>query len=101
MKKEYLDLIGKLLWVFKTDSFYLYEIENINGFGDFIFLLVETIIGYPAGFTSVSFALDEFFKLHSDKKVTIHNLYTNCDTLYTISEEIAIKYITDLNIKSQ
>ena len=101
MKNEYLDLIGKSLWVFKTDSFHLYEIKNVAGFGYFIFLSVETIIGRPAGFTSVSFELEEFFKLYSDKKITIHNPYVDCDTLYTISEEIAIKYITDLNIKVQ
>lgn len=101
MKKKYLDLIGKLLWVFKTNSFYLYEIKDVAGFGCFIFLSVETIIGYPAGFTSVSFELNEFFELYSDKKIIIHNPYTDCNTLYTISEEIAIKYITDLNIKVQ
>ena len=49
MKKEYLDLIGKSLWVFKTNFFHLYEINDVNSFGYFIFLSVETIIGYPMG----------------------------------------------------
>jgi len=96
MKKEYLDLIGKSLWVLETDSFHLYEIKNVACFGWFIFFSVETIIGRPAGFTSVSFELEEFFKLYSDKKIIIHDPYTDGDTFYTISEEIAIKYITDL-----
>lgn len=101
MKKEYLNLIGKSLWVFKTNSFYLYKINNVNGFGCFIFFSVETIIGRPGGFTSISFELGDFFKLYSDKEVTIHNPYADCDSFYTISEEIAIKYITNLNIKVQ
>lgn len=101
MKKEYLDLIGKSLWVFKTNSFYLYEINDVNSFRGFIFLLVETIIGYPTGFTWVSFELEEFFRLYSDKEVTIHNPCTDSDSFYTISEKIAIKYIADLNIKVQ
>lgn len=101
MKKEYLDLIGKSLWVFKTNSVYLYKINNVNGFGCFIFLSVETIIGHPCGFTSVSFESGDFFKLYSDKEVTIHNPYTDSDSFYTISEKIAIKYIADLNIKVQ
>lgn len=101
MKKEYLDLIGKSLWIFKTNFFNLYEINDVISLGSFIFLSVETIIGYPTGFTSISFELVDFFKLYSDKKVTIHNPYANLDSFYTISEEIAIKYITDLDIKVQ
>lgn len=101
MKKEYLDLIGKSLWLFKTNSFCLYEIKDVTNFGCFVFLSVETIIGHPAGFISVSFELNEFFELYSDKKITIHNPYTDCNTFYTISEKIAIEYITNLNIKVQ
>lgn len=101
MKKEYLDLISKSLWIFRIDSFNLYEVKDITRVVCFMFLSVETIIGYPVGFTSITFELNEFFNLYSDKKITIHDPYTNCNTFYTISEEIAIKYITDLNIKIQ
>lgn len=99
MKHAYLDLIGKSLWVFYIDSFHLYKIKDVHGFGCFIFFSVETIIGRPGGFTSVSFELVDFFKLYSDKKITIHDPYTDCDTFYTISEEIAIDYINAHNIE--
>lgn len=99
MKKEYLDLIGKSLWIFKTNSFYLYEINDVISIGCFIFLSVETIIGYPTGFTTISFELNEFFNLYSDKKFTMHNPYNDCNSFYTISEEIAIDYINAHNIE--